>query len=636
MSDHDLARLRAELDRLTGPARAQTLHDLTRAHTNRFWRAGPGRADARPDLDAAIAAATETYGWFRPGDALRPQIASQLGWLLATRHLAYGTPAEDRETGIARLVEALESPTLPPMMRQQARLWLGQLYLRRTLGGLGDIGGAMIGLVGRPGSDRAGNARAAAGCFRQVLAEPEMSGEITAAAESLLGIAESLLALGEGRLRGLGGIRKAAAGLRRLHEQSQVATRGPILFQGSRLAAMDPLDRPVMLVGSTEPDTAAPRRPAARPAAAPADPRAAVRQRLSAGDDPFPVLAPMLDRDAPRPDVGLADDLTALATTALHSGTAGPDDHLLLAAALWLRARADEGTAADEDTEAALDSLSAAAAGIAGLPVPAVPVLFRMLVLLGDRDPAGHLPRALAPIVSALRAVGADALAVPEAGGVLLHAADGRAMTAGVRALPRRVLMIGDTPPTGALSMVSTVAGPAQVIMLAGRPRRRLDERPVILAGPAGDPALLRAFYPHATVLDAGGDRRSSAEASMLHVGDAAVTVPDRTGAGGGLVVLPPSARFPALADAFLAAGFSGAVGWLRPVPDRAAVAVTAALHAHLTLWGREPAAAVFAVRRWLRSPERAAVPHLPVTLAAALDAAGPRDLADSLVHRGV
>lgn len=144
--------------------------------------------------------------------------------------------------------------------------------------------------------------------------------------------------------------------------------------------------------------------------------------------------------------------------------------------------------------------------------------------------------------------------------------------------------------------------------------------------------------------------------ASMLHLGcavsatgalllaggseltPAKIAAAGRTGRpGGGLVVLPPAgAGFAALADAFLTAGCTGVVGWLCPVPDRMATAVHLALHVRLVTERLDPAAAVHAVRRWLRTPERPAPPHLPAAYVAELATIDLREFADALVHRGI
>jgi hypothetical protein len=46
----DADELRRRLDRLTGPARTTTLVELSRVLTDRYWRTGPGRAEALTDL----------------------------------------------------------------------------------------------------------------------------------------------------------------------------------------------------------------------------------------------------------------------------------------------------------------------------------------------------------------------------------------------------------------------------------------------------------------------------------------------------------------------------------------------------------------------------------------------------------
>jgi hypothetical protein len=71
-------------------------------------------------------------------------------------------------------------------------------------------------------------------------------------------------------------------------------------------------------------------------------------------------------------------------------------------------------------------------------------------------------------------------------------------------------------------------------------------------------------------------------------------------------------------------------------VPDRVATAVHLALHARLVTERQEPAAAVHAVRRWLRTPDRPAPPHLPDGYAADLAGTDLREIADALAHRGV
>jgi hypothetical protein len=111
----------------------------------------------------------------------------------------------------------------------------------------------------------------------------------------------------------------------------------------------------------------------------------------------------------------------------------------------------------------------------------------------------------------------------------------------------------------------------------------------------------------------------------------------DRT--AGGVAILPPVRDgFPTLADAFLAAGFVGVVGWLRPVPDPVAALMLFVLHAQLVDQRLDPAAAVRAVRQWMRDPARKPLSSLPVAYAATASATDLTDMAywSALVHRGV
>jgi hypothetical protein len=66
------------------------------------------------------------------------------------------------------------------------------------------------------------------------------------------------------------------------------------------------------------------------------------------------------------------------------------------------------------------------------------------------------------------------------------------------------------------------------------------------------------------------------------------------------------------LAGALLAAGFSGVVGWLRPVDPGFAALALFMVHLMLVDHGLPPALAVSAVQRWMLDPNRAAPSHLP------------------------
>ncbi|MEU4164838.1 hypothetical protein, partial [Actinoplanes sp. NPDC026670] len=340
--------------------------------------------------------------------------------------------------------------------------------------------------------------------------------------------------------------------------------------------------------------------------------RAAFRDRLGPGD-PYALLTELLVKAA---DVDTADDLVALATTVNHTGPPRPDDHLFLAAALLQRGRATGGPeAADDDTDA-LASLRAATARTDDLPDEALPLLLRTGALLG---PAVD-PPVFARLTTALRAVGADALACPQPDGMLLlHASSGRVAIGTERSLPRRTLIAADRPPATGISIVSTVSGHRQLLTLAGRRRPPVDRNPVFV-GDRPEMDLFRACYT----------RTDRADPTLLHFAaePAVVATP-------GLVILPPGVAFPALADAFIRAGCTGVIGWLRSVPARLATVAYLALHHRMARERMEPAAAVQSVRRWLRTPQRAPLPGLPADY---LDSTEPslRDIAAALVHRGI
>ncbi|MGN9912128.1 hypothetical protein ACTMTJ_31770 [Phytohabitans sp. LJ34] len=654
----DIDGLRARLAGMRGPARTHTLHDLARLLADRYWRTGPGKSEALPDLQEATEALTEAYGYFEPGDELRGMVAAQLGWLLAARHTAHGGLESDRETGIERLLEGLAYPRLPPAMVPIARLMLGQLYMSRVTGGF--IQGAMT-LAVRPGKGsrkQADDARRAAECFRQVLAESSLGPQITAAAEAMLTLAEALASM-FGGVPGFdpGTVTRAAQALQRLRKQSG----GPLLSMGSRMAGMDPLDRPVVVMDGPATTPAAPR---PRPAAPVTDTEAlrqALRERLGADAEPCAAAGALLADGAPPTDVDTADELVALATTVVHAGPAVATDHLLLAVALMLRGRADDGPGAAADADAALDSVRAATADVRSLPAPAFTLLLRLSIYLAHRDTAGIFRRTLAEIASALRRVGADALACPQPSGmVLLHAASGRVSLGTERSLPRRTLVVGDRPPAAGIAIVSTIASHAQLLDLATRQRRPVTEEPVFVVDPRADRERataevepLKRCYPRAEVLTGGTASAVLARrgAALLHLACAegpdgalrlaggtelraeAIAAAGRCRPGGGLVVLPATgAAFPALADAFLATGCAGVIGWLRPVSPRVASTVYLALHTRLARQPQEPAAVVHAVRRWLRDPDRKPLPGFT----AHLTGIDTRDVASALAHRGI
>jgi hypothetical protein len=101
----------------------------------------------------------------------------------------------------------------------------------------------------------------------------------------------------------------------------------------------------------------------------------------------------------------------------------------------------------------------------------------------------------------------------------------------------------------------------------------------------------------------------------------------------GGLVILPPDHFLP-LADILLGAGFTGVIGWRRPVPEVVAAVAAFVLHAELADRVRPPAEAVRAVHRWFQHPDKEMLPQL---LAGYADRLGDASADDwmSLVYRG-
>ncbi|HEU4348782.1 MAG TPA: hypothetical protein VFR35_13465 [Actinoplanes sp.] len=699
MGNDDLDALRARLAGLTGPARTRTLLELGQRLADRYWRIGPGAREALPYLDEGVAVLDEAYGHFEPGAVTRGRVAALLGWLAGTRYSVHFGAEADRETGIRLLEEALTFPQLPPMLLVVDRMILGQLLLGRLTGALGSADHLRKAMrSGVPPAETA-NVDRAADCFREVLRDPCATAEIVAAAEPMLAVAEAMQTLsgafGGGGPGGfdLGRLQQAITALQSLQEKAgTVRVRGglppmPGLFEADTIASADPLDRPVAVVDGPAParaGTAAPPRRPPQPATGAAELRATFRDRLSAaGARPFTALLELLREGAAVPEVGTVDDLVALASALVGVPGHGADDHLLLAAALYLRSQVDGGGWAgddgDDDRRAAAGSLLAAAESLPGKRSDAVGLAFRLATLLDAKNPSGELRNRLGDgfvkVTGALRAAGADVLVYPQPGAaLLLVASTGRfELTPTGTRLPPRILMAGDgTAHDDAL--VSYVKTGSQVVDLAARPRRMLAEAPVFVANPRGDREhatteavlLRRAFYPRSTGLgrvveNAGGagtvdDVRAHLRASMLHLGCGItaggelelagpaqlglrqISAPSgRLGKAGGLAVLPPGvAGTAALTDALLAANFSRAVGWRSAVPPRLATVAYYLLHFHLVEQRQDLPTALQAVRHWMRDPHRKPPANLPAEYERVAASAELADPAFALVQHGL
>jgi hypothetical protein len=202
-STDSIEQLRAELERLSGAARMGPLTRLGQALAARYWQSGPNSPTGPADLNAAIKALNEAYGYLLvDDDDLRPLVAGQLGLLLALRHVTHTHDEQDRNTAIHRLNDALVSPNLTAGNRSMYRIMLGQLYLSGILTALQSTDSAMSLLTGNIKSSLRSrllaDADLAVDSFRAVLMEDSTTGEIKSATETFLEFAEITRAMVEG------------------------------------------------------------------------------------------------------------------------------------------------------------------------------------------------------------------------------------------------------------------------------------------------------------------------------------------------------------------------------------------------------------------------------------------------------
>lgn len=678
--------LRADLSNLEGPARTRPLIELGRLLADQYWRLGPGQPTALRWLNEAVDALDEAYQYFDPADVLRGNTAAMLGGLYAVRYVAHGGAVQDRERGIVLLEETLSFPTTPAMLRGFSRAYLGQLYLRRATESLqGDK--VMSAMLAGQSPAAAADADRAVACFRAVLDDtPARNAEFSRAAEAMLTAAEAIQTLMSGFGGGPGGfdlarMMAAVESMQRLQQAGGGAGASfvpavPNVFDVGTIASLDALDRPTTVTAG--PDPAETFRPRPRPEPVAIDVGRARRElsdRLSHAGG----IRRLLHLSELPVDMDL-DELVGLATamTYRQDDTA---DQLLLAAALFLRGRFDDDGNDDEwgdsahDIEAAIEALAAAAATVSGEDLD-------LLLILADRLGRPDLAVArLAPAADALQKIGASALiySLPD-GGLVLDAATGQLVSAPTdlpAAISGWVILVSDdferwTRLVGKHPM-SFVANVPQLVRLAARaPRPPLTRNAVFVADPRGERGALewssietmllrRLLYRHSVGLghtieyvDGAGtadDVRAHLDASMLFLGCgieppgvlrlAGPTELDLTGltAGttGGLAILPPLAEgFPAVADALLAAGFTGVIGWRRAVPAPVATAMLFLLHMRLVDDGLAPARAVQAVRAHVHAANPEPAPGLPDSHAATLAGGRAKPYADDLMHRGV
>ncbi|MFD6680172.1 hypothetical protein [Micromonospora parva] len=677
MNEEKEKRLRAQLAGLTGPARVRPLMELSQILSDRYWRIGPGQAAGRPALDDAIDCLGQAHDTFDPGDPLRAQIAAHLGWLLSARHVAHSSPNEDRDRAIKLLEEAVAALGLPPAIAVIARFALGQLYVVGVMRRLGseDLPGRLSGVPANPAT--LAEAERAVECFRQVTTADQLGAEMAEASQAMLEMAEAVRDFFRAPKTGampfdLAPMMRMMTTLQEMQKRmgsgAVIGVPMPSLFEMSAQATADPLDRPVAVVTVPDHTEEAPV-PTPRPPATPPDP-ATLRQALSerlGGAERDAALAALLRPGAPTPPADLVDDLVGLASSITHAAGAAatPADRITLAVALYLRGRADTDGGwgdTDDDVRSAAAHLLAVTDALPGEPAGVVPLALALAGSLDERHPAGRLGETLrasfAPVAAALHGVRIAALAWPLADGmVLLHTESGRFdhVPPG-HALPNRVAVVGGgRMPDDDQVVASAVTSARQAAELTRRVPMRVTEAPVLVSDPRGDhgPAEVERFrrlYPRSVVLgrvDSGAEGAGTPDevlahldASMLQLdcgvdddgalalaGPAALT-PDaitgragHAGSEGGLAVLPPvGAATAPLADALLTAGFTAVVDWVRPLPRPVSTLMLNILHTELVRGGLRPAAAVRAVGRRLRAPERIAPALLPVTLAERTD----------------
>ena len=422
-----IAALQSQLAKLTGPARCRPLAELGATYAERYWRTGVGSPAARPDLDAAIDAMNEAYGYLEVNDPFRGLVAGGLGQQLATRYTTHQSDERDAETAIHLFEESLSFPDQPPMAPLIAKLMLAQLLLGRATKVMQSAMANAFTLMrdGLPAGERADVDRAD-GLLREVVAGATMNADLANSAKVMLPMAEAIKtmfgALSGGGLdvnrmqQAMGAMQQAmsqagnlATGYRNSGANPFAGTpfapggTGAVLPQilhADAVAAREPLDYPVTVVTGSEPPVAEPIVPRQRDAvripeldldAARRDLRATMRAAAppTAVDSDDPSLARALLATGSL-DRKLIDDLVARAAVIVDApGVVDADagsavravDRFLLGVALYLRARDDAaggsdgwgGTAGDaDDFRAAVTALLTTAADLpAGHPVAA-------------------------------------------------------------------------------------------------------------------------------------------------------------------------------------------------------------------------------------------------------------------------
>ncbi|MFC5262311.1 CHAT domain-containing protein [Kribbella qitaiheensis] len=383
--DVTIAKLREDLSQLKGPARLPKLLLLGQELGKRYMRTGPGTPGALGDLSDAIAAIGEAHGLVRPGDQARGHLARLLGWLLFARYGGHGNSAQDAETAIVVLGEALSYPDFSSMEIITARVALGQLHLNRAMEAFNPAT-ARGGFPGGTSVAAKADADKAIECFREVLARPTFNAEIARLIQAMLTLAEAVLPLLSGNPAGfdMNKVMSAMAAVQQIQQDGGLLATSGVGGMPSPLSLsvdfsnVDPLDYPVLDLQGPAPLTpaSAPRRPESAPVA-PTKPdaaRRAARSRLAtlSGLSGQPVGEQTLALLQVGPEQFGAAELDAFIGAAVSAAAAGDDDpvesgldRLLSAVGLCLRERRDGSGWGEEDDAginfAAAEQLLAAA-----------------------------------------------------------------------------------------------------------------------------------------------------------------------------------------------------------------------------------------------------------------------------------
>jgi hypothetical protein len=364
----DVQKLRAAVERATGPARARPLLELAQGLIQCYLDTGPGLDAARPILDEAARVTEEAYGYFGAGDVMRAQVCAMRGWIYGTRHVAHGSPAADRTAGIADLEEGLNSPHLPPASQAMYRVTLGQLYVAEVTNLLRSPEMTSMLVNGRIPPGAVADVEKAIACFEQLLEAPGLGREVRDVARVQLRVAQAMRTMlqavsGASPIDRMDKLMSSVTELQRIHqEQSELVKLGPdapgrSFYYAEQIVERDPLDRPTMLVEVDDP-SASTEHPGSAPVVVPADVgtiRRRLRERVAAGGDLLEALEALLD-PAAAPDTALIDETVALATAVADAGAANPTDRLLLAVGLALRGTRAGGD--DLDLDDAADALT--------------------------------------------------------------------------------------------------------------------------------------------------------------------------------------------------------------------------------------------------------------------------------------